>query len=256
MAAGRLAHASDLRAVGSRRAVDEPANEQPWLDNPQWAAREIRTEPVIRGGPLAAAYAVLGWIPVVLVMEALGTPQPFDEILQMLGIAVMSVFVLGWLSYSWLAYCRYGTSVCRLLTLPGVIGGRFEADIECGLSCGPGAPVIVRLKNRTLRGKIAQVHWQMETRVEAAAFRPHGDQRVVISIRLQIPRDAAQRPCVAEPIGFVPQWLLEISRESPGIDYRAEFDVPVFDAAGATPHEGREPAWPPRSEVSPARTVE
>lgn len=217
----------------------QPANDgSPWLDNRQWAAREIRTEPIIGGRALAVAFAAFGWIPAVLVVESLEPGQPLDEIVQMLAAAAMSVLLLDWLTYSWLQHRRYGDSVCRLLTLPGAIGGRLEVDVECRLSAGSVAPVVVRLTNRTLRGKAVQVHWQMERRIEPGALRACGDGRVIVPLRLDIPRYPAQRPCAAEAGRFATQWLLEIRRKAAGMDFRVEFDVPVFDIIASRPRAG------------------
>ena len=131
---------------------------------------------------------------------------------------------------------RYGESVCRLITLPGVVGGWFKADIECGLP--PGTAVYVRLRNYRLRREL----WQMAARAVARPGSAAG--RSVIPVRLQVPLHAGQ-----EPIVFVPKWsatrsatgpaawMLEV--ESRGLQFSAGFRVPIFETPYGNPDEQR-----------------
>ena len=79
---------------------------------------QFRSAPVVNGRMLLVEYAVTAWIPVVCVREALTTRQPVDEIIQLLFIAAMTVFILGWVTWSWIGFRRFGESVCRISALP------------------------------------------------------------------------------------------------------------------------------------------
>lgn len=166
---------------------------------------------------------MLGWIPVICVREVLLGGQPLDEIIQLLAVSAMGVFLPGWLTHSWLQFRRYGSSVCRLLTDPLVIGEPFELEIECSLPRDAGEPVVARLANKAARGKRLRLIWQSALQVDPAAITPRGAGRCTFRLRL----------CAPAREGYGPLWVLELRRKARGVDFRAEFTLPVRDTKGA-----------------------
>src|SRR5262249_34591879 len=146
------------------------------------AEREVRTAPILRGRALGLAYAVVGWIPFMCVREVLHTEQPIDEVVQLLSVAAMAVFVLGWLTYSWLEFRCYGVSVLRVLTCPIAAGGDLEVEIDCRLPLDSQAPILARLKRQIPLGKTQRLQWQAETKIDPGSLRIDGE-RVVIPLR-------------------------------------------------------------------------
>jgi hypothetical protein len=169
---------------------------------------------------------VLGWIPVICIREVLIGGQPLDEVIQLLAVSAMGAFLLGWLTHSWLQYRRYGSSVCRL-SGPIAIGEPFDLEIECSLPQDAGEPIVAHLGNKVSRGKSLRLIWQSESQVDAAAVTPRGAGRSAFPVRLCIP---------ARP-GYGPLWVLELRRKARGIDFRAEFTLPVRDAKSAAGEE-------------------
>lgn len=155
--------------------------------------------------------------------------------------AAAIVFFLGGLTYWWLRHRRYGNSVCRLLTLPGVVGGWFKADVECALPPDPAESVIVRLKNVVPAGKTVREVWRMEQKLTIPVS---PGRRPIVPVRLRLPRDPAQQltPLDAgalQNLLGVPQWILEIEKRTAGVDFFANFNVPIYDTPNAPPSEQR-----------------
>lgn len=140
----------------------------------------------------------------------------------------------------WLRSRLYGDTVCRLVTLPAVVGGWFKADVECTLP-DSDAPVVVRLKNTLLVGGDHERElWRLEERL---ALPPaSGPQaRRVLPVRLQIPRHPSQKPMLIDSSAAddVPLWFFEIERKARGIGFFASFGVPVCEPAYGNPAEQR-----------------
>lgn len=142
---------------------------------------------------------------------------------------------------------RYGESVCRLLTLPGVVGGWLKADVECRLPPGP-EPVIVRLRNVRGEGKTERELWRME---QGLALTPPAapGAPVIVPVRLQIPLDPSQHAIppdqryfsIRQHAFFVDPtfWFLDIRKKAAGLDFLATFSVPVYDTQYGDPAEQR-----------------
>ena len=184
---------------------------------------------------LLLTYTIIGWIPVVCVMEVWRTQQPVDEIIQLLSVAAMAVFVLGWLTYSWLEYRRYGVSVLRLLAYPAASGGCLEAEIECSLPLDSPAPIVVRVKRQVLLGKPERPQWQTETQVDPREVRRQEGTRSIVPISVPVPD---QGPLARRAHGLAPQWVLEISRKTAGIHYHAAFVIPLDEVSDSASDAG------------------
>ena len=185
------------------------------------AVHEFRSAPIVTGRMLALEYAVTAWIPVVCVKEVLTQPQPVDEIVQLLFVAAVTVFILGWLTRSWLEFRRFGESVCRVAARPAPGAASFEAEIESRLPLDSPAPVVVRLESQAALSKFPTTHWRVERAVDPREIRRLDGKRVVVPVRLDIP--AGGTP--AGRSGAV--WTLTLARRRPGMDFRAEFVMPV-----------------------------
>ena len=189
---------------------------------------------------LVLAYVFLGG-PAALLLFALITKEtPLSQSLALLSVSAMLLFIVGGLTYWWLRQRRYGESVCKLITLPGVIGGWLKADIDCRLPRESSGPVIVRLKNLTWHGKSSKLHWEMEQRLAPGTIQEQPGGRATVRVRLKIPRHPDQVPCRPTSFWDSPtHWTLEISRETKGVDFLTSFSVPVFDTTEAPPDEQR-----------------
>ncbi|MBI3370872.1 MAG: hypothetical protein HY017_03815 [Betaproteobacteria bacterium] len=207
---------------------------RPWLRSRAWRRREIVFGNPVGGAFLLLAYLFFGapavfffWLGIAVPTTRSGENLLFPGLL--MG-SVLSFIVIG-LTYWRLRYRRYGDSVCRLITLPGVVGGWLKADVECALSADPDNTVVVRLKNMVQTSKRLVEVWRMEQRIVVPV---QAEKRIIVNVRLQIPRAPAQRIPPLRP-GFLerisgPVWLLEVEKKVPGIDFFARFAVPVYGA--------------------------
>jgi hypothetical protein len=192
---------------------------------------EFRSAPVVTGRMLLLEYALTAWIPVVCVREVLTLQQPLDEVIQLLFVAAITVFIMGWLTWSWLEFRRFGESVCRVSALPAAGAPSFEAEIECSLPLDSTAPVVVRLESRAALSKFPRPHWQIERAVDPREIRPLAAGRVIVPVRLDIPGGGA----TAGPSRAV--WALKVARTRVGMDFHAEFTLPVMEAVDAAAGE-------------------
>jgi hypothetical protein len=215
------------------------SGQKPWLRNSHWATRKL----VDRGGVdwpvFALVYVVGGAILAAVVFgadwgEDWGAP---------LGIALFFLAALAWVTRFRLRHIRYGDTVCHLITLPGVVGGWFKADVECGLPAEAGT-VTVRLRNAADEG----TWWSMEQPFNVAPM-PGKPARSVVKVRLRVPRDRSQRPfspsmrfVFGAPVVGNSTWLLELEKNAPRLElnFRAAFVVPIYDTPDA-PAEEQQP---------------
>src|SRR5262245_15649508 len=189
------------------------------------ALREFRSAPVVTGRVLLLEYAVTAWIPVLCVREVVMTQQPLDEIFQLLFVATMAVFILQWLTRSWLEFRLFVESVCRVSARLAAPAISFAPEIECNLPRGGPAPVVVRLESRTELSKLPRRHWRVEQRIDLGEIRRLGAKRVIVPVKLAIPERAA----AAARSGAT--WALTIERRRQGMDFFAEFVIPVIEAS-------------------------
>lgn len=220
---------------------------RPWLRNPLWRHREILFNNPVSDSALALAYFFFGLPALGFLWAGITDPPTYtgermDQAfrLELLLVGAVLAFVVGGLTYWRLRRTRYGNSVCRLLTLPGVVGGWLKADVECALPAGVDDLVTVRLKNVVPRGRRFTELWRMEQSI-AVPVAPA--TRTVVPVRLRIQRVAAQQPMTVAGDGAswlltrVPIWILEVEKKVPGIDFLAAFQVPVYDTPNAPTSE-------------------
>jgi hypothetical protein len=194
---------------------------------------------------VAVAYLVGGGPSLVFIASGLGlmpgAGNPGGEIsLLSLAVGVVVLSMLAALTYVKIRHERFGKSICRLITLPGVIGGWFKADVECGLPPGT-APLVVRLRNMRAPAQRAVVMWSMQKHVDLPPSPVPGSERFLIPVRLQVPRHPWQVPDGFNA-GFWTSdtyWVLEIEKKCPGVDFFATFRVPIYDLPDAPESEQR-----------------
>jgi hypothetical protein len=223
------------------------ASDKPWLRNSHWASRTLLDHGGVGWTVLGLAYLVGGAI-LLVVLATAGEPDAAHPIFG-LALVLLVVVALARITRVTLRNVRYGDSVCRLITLPGVVGGWFKADVECGLPAD-AATVTVRLRNLS-GGEHAQTLWSMEQPFAVAPM-PGKAARSIVNVRLRVPRHPSQEPfspqmrfVLGAPIAGI-AWVLEIEKKSPGFDFFSTFAVPIYDTRDAPPHEQLDELSAPR----------
>jgi hypothetical protein len=128
---------------------------------------------------------------------------------------------------------RFGQSIVHLDTHPGVIGGRLSGTLAIPSGFPPDAKMTLRLtcvhRQRTGgRGNSTSesIVWQEEA-PPASVYGAGGAATIPFSFA--IPADAKPSDTSGEGTGIL--WRLSTSAQIPGVDYEADFDVPVFAGA-------------------------
>ena len=213
----------------------------------RWGRREMVHRPQVRPFFVALACVAFGTLGLMALAAALDPamlawPDTSHLAFRLLMAAAGIVFFLipAPITLWWLRSRLYGDTVCRLVTLPGAVGGWFKADIECRLP-DSGEPVVVRLKNNLLiGGEHVRELWRMEEKL--ALPRPGvPKERRTIPVRLQVPRHPAQQPMLIDSstVDDVPSWVFEIEQKALPIRFFVSFTVPVCEPEHGNPAEQR-----------------
>ena len=219
---------------------------QPWLWREDWASRHVMDADRSQAG-LLLVFALF-WNLVSLPSAYFGVRQALQTgdkapFLVLIFPAVGCVLLAAAI-YSAMRTSRYGRSVLELDAVPAPIGRELAGTIHVAKGLDPEHGVQLTLtcvrrittgsgKNRSTREEIL---WQDDQSIPVVGRQYDG---VAIPVRMAIPADG--EPCDdSDPWNRV-LWRLAARAVTPGIDYAATFEVPVFRTA--------ESAQPPSPEV-------
>ena len=152
---------------------------------------------------------------------------------------------------------KFGNSVFRMNTVPGVIGGEISGTVDLASSFDPGQVFDASLscinRRKTSTGKttstIETILWQEkldsirpEARLEAMGS--------AVPVRVSIPPECL--PSDGRNPNNAILWRLEVHAAVPGVDYDAKFEVPVFTTASSKASlQSEESQEPPPSGYEP-----
>ena len=133
---------------------------------------------------------------------------------------------------------RFGRSVLRLDRLPGRIGGVLVGSVACRVSAhrNPVFSATLRCHVRTSIGSgerqraDEQILWSRDLTVDGVPD-PDRPGRILVPIRVNIPPGLRGSTDDGDTTIF---WTLSLDCDLPGVDFLAQFTVPVFAVAGAT----------------------
>jgi hypothetical protein len=216
----------------NRRQQRHP--EEPWRWRPEWSTGEIQCESRSVMW-IAIAFAVL-W-------NLISTPLAFmlpAEILDRgnYAAALGLVFPLvglglgAWAVRAIIRWRKFGKSTLHMHQLPAPLGGRLQAELRCPTAIdarqlhftlsninkytsGSG-------KNRSSQEKVL---WQDDQSVSLASGTVSFGAVAPISFRLPADGQASDDSNSSD----VFMWRLEAAAEVPGVDFAAQFTIPVFD---------------------------
>lgn len=209
--------------------------DEPWLWDEAWADGQIHCSN--RGGMIASWVFALVWNgfswPLLSVlpreMERNHTAALFVLLFPVAGLGL-----LVWAVRATLRWRRFGASTFDLAHVPGVLGGELAGTLHVGGGLLGARELKARLacirryvsgsgKNRSTH---EDVLWTEEQRLPGSGLArgPHG---LALPVRIAIPFDC--RP--SDPLESKDRvlWRLELRAEVPGVDYHAQFEVPIFE---------------------------
>lgn len=201
---------------------------EPWRVKPEWAEGKIRSSNL--AGMAFMGFFALFWNSISWPIVFFGIlPEIADGsyflaiflLFPLIGLIVIGVFV-----YMLLRYLRYGTSVFHMAKVPGVIGGPISGVVLSKVKVSPAEAFEVELVNRrvTSHGENSTTVTLWETsRCIRGELAEHDPTQSAVPVLFAIPFDAQP----TDPDSGV-SWHLIVQAKTPGIDYKAEFEVPVF----------------------------
>ncbi len=207
--------------------------DQPWQWRDDW--RSGRIEHNAKWLAIAMwAFSIL-WNGIVLMAGVLGGEdllrQASEEPMTYLFLLfpVVGVGVLFLAVRAAMQWRRYGTSTLILRSVPVRIGGQLEATVQLPPDVRGASELKVQVScSRTTRhGKnsTTTVLWSEERTYPGISMGvgPHGP---TLTVRQDIPKEAEQSS-VGSPNPSV-NWKVEISAEVEGVDFQADYIIPVF----------------------------
>ena len=254
--------------VARERETRVASHETPWTIRESWREGRIDHEtPVPRlellmalifglGGGIAAATVV--WSAV------LTAEDPEWPALISLAFPAAGIFFVGLLRNALRKRARFGTSTLELETVPGWKGHHLAGTLIARIPPRDFPPHGLRIQLSAYRrtasrrqsssgkGSSVQESYRLLHREEVhmGVARDRGDG-LEIPVGFRLPEDVPSSTPLKRSLeqlarsgGHDIVWRIEVHGDLPGVDYDAEFEVPVFDLEEDTPEDGA-PARPP-----------
>lgn len=210
---------------------------QPWMWRDDWRTgiiqdmgRRSLVRVWVRAFFVLAAMLVLGWFVRGFVFDLLDEfPWQTQAVLAALGLVPLLMFGLA--IYSTLRRQRFGASTLHLKKTPLEPGDRLTGWIETSLAEVPqeGASICLTcLKYIARKGEVKSRYepiWTGSTTTESMRIVP-GPAGVTIPVDIAIPYHA--KTAAATGKGPIIHWRLSAQASVAGIDFSAEFELPVF----------------------------
>lgn len=216
-----------VRGAMKQAALRGAKPDQPWLWRDDWAAGYAQD--TLGGGSLflfafAVIWNLIAWM--VMLAAWRGTTTP--PMLFLLFFPAVGIVIFLAASYQLLRRRKYGKSICRLNAMPIEPGRAFSGEVETHVQEPPEDGFLLQLRciQRIARGRSTQEHtlWSETTTISRGALVP-AEAGMRVPFTLTFPADADAEN--TEPRATV-HWRLKVTSNVPGIDYAAEFELPVF----------------------------
>ena len=248
-----------MRSIDKKLQAEHP--NEPWKWREDWAAGHI---------PSGTNRSAIGAWVIALFWNSISTPGlMFIASVWKQNRAAAAVFLIFPLIGISLLYRairltiagrKFGPSDLVMAGTPGVIGGKLRGSIQAGFDPISQRSVTLKLTciHRTDSGSgddrsvNERILWQEEQTLETGLIQA-GPTGCLIPVMFQIPSDAAETN--VRNLDNSIQWKLRAHADMAGVDYDAEFDVPVFrtkdSVAGSDPPQPADPPKRPTILVQP-----
>jgi hypothetical protein len=200
---------------------------KPWLARKEWAERRIYRIDGLRGYTIVLLIVSLGLPALAAVFLATDVDTRV-----MGGVCALGT---GIAIARWFLDRRFGTPVCMLETLPGVIGGKFKATVEARLPRISDA-VTVTLSHVVYDDGYTTI-WKTSYEVPGSTLAHDVDGRVSIPVCVAIPTRPGMPhvPITRSYWMDYGEWHLTLSATMPLKNFSVTFPVPVFATGDTTP---------------------
>jgi hypothetical protein len=215
--------------------------ERPWEARADWAAGRIGPSDAVRAAVPATSAVALWWMlasaPLVATWPLIATEAQTRWSWLVLAPPAVGVLIVVYAVYLAIRRRRFGESVFEMASVPGVVGGPLTGVVRIPKMIQPENGFRLRLlcmsqsRGRNNHDEHERAIWQDERFVERAM--EDGSGGVAVPVMMAIPYTA--RPTSDADKGPRIRWLLEIFAELPGVNYKSEFEVPVFKTDASRP---------------------
>jgi hypothetical protein len=220
--------------------------DKPWMWRDDWAAGHISSsnKTILA---VAWAFAVL-WnlVSTPLLFAFRNIPQKnYAALIALLFPAIGLLLLIRAIRLS-MEYRKFGVSDFVMSSVPGVVGGKLQGSVHAAFDPQSARSVKVKLTcfHRTVTGTgdnrsvSENIQWRDEREFSAGEIQP-GPTGCIIPVSFHIPADAAETDI--RNMDNAIQWKLQVRADVPGVDYEAEFDVPVFKTKDSSTSPEPEP---------------
>jgi hypothetical protein len=209
-------------------AADKP--DAPWLWRDDWKTGRIRSAAGYEAlfvTLFAFFWNAISWPVFLIVMN----DRQKAPLLVVGAFPLIGCGLMAWAAYVWLRRLKWGVSEFEMAAVPGVIGGPLAGFIHApaGIQPADGFVLHLRCVRRTSDGENTseKTIWEDEKRIVRDLTTSDG-QHTLIPVQFTIPYD---QPSSGDPV----KWKLRVQAKVTGVDYNAEFEVPVFRTAASSP---------------------
>jgi len=223
----------------TQKVFEASSMDAPWMRRQDWACGRIRCvglAKIVVFWVMAVLWNGFTWTWMILIW---GDPEEEAVVKVLWFFCLIGLGLFAWAVRRTWAWLRFGESVLELASVPGVIGGTLEGQIQTGIQTSPTKPIQLALicirkhsvKRFKRESEITQdIIWQTDRSVAVGRFN-RGPRGLAIPLHILIPYGLpnSDNSNVDEQI----LWQLVVSGDLPGIDFRAEFLVPVFVTANS-----------------------
>jgi hypothetical protein len=227
-------------ALAGRRKLKEQAvleashPDSPWLWRSEWASGRIVDSgraTMFTVWVFAALWNLISFPSAFLGVRAAiqeGKPAALLALL----FPLVGIGLLVWAVRLTLRYRTYGVSRLELSTIPGIVGRTLTGMVRAPARMQPddGFQVTLSCVRRVTKGggdeTSESILWQEERRVMGEPSRTAAAMETHIPVAFRLPADA--HPCDDTDSKNRVLWRLLLSADTPGVDYEAQFEVPVF----------------------------
>ncbi len=215
---------------------------EPWLAKEGWAERRIKDETARMAGCFFGFALVWTLISGGIAITVIGRSSDWGDgvfalIFPGIGLLLLCVGI-----YMMLHRRRFGIPVFELATLPAVPGEALAGLVRTTGTIDPEGGFNLRLVclrlTETGSGKNRRTNeetlWEHEEVMPGATRRDDG---IAIPVAVPLPADVPETDETNSKNKVV--WRLEVGAVVPGVDFRGEFEVPVFRVAPRIPSAER-----------------
>jgi hypothetical protein len=226
------------RRVQEEERLESQHPEDPWRWKPEWADGRIRASG--RAGFVMPGIMALFWNLVSLPLLFVLPEEIFEKgnRAALLGFIfpLVGLGLLVWAGRAFVRWKKYGDSVFEMSSLPGIVGGKLEGRIltSVAIDTASGFELTLNCVHRVTKGSgdsrstTESILWQQQQHLERELL-DYDPTRSSIPVLFGIPYDAEPTEERSDDDEIL--WRLEVEAETPGIDYAAKFQVPVFKTA-------------------------